>query len=127
MAYMDSKKKAQLAPAIKSVLNKYGMKGSLRVRNHSTLILTVTEGPIDFAAQAHKSEDLGTSIQVNVYWIKDHYKGKALAFLSEVKAAMSAGNHNRSDIMTDYFDVGWYVDINIGAYDKPYKLTGGTK
>jgi hypothetical protein len=25
--------------------------------------------------------------------------------------------------MTDYFDVGWYVDINIGSTDKPFKCT----
>jgi hypothetical protein len=35
---------------------------------------------------------------------------------------MMVGNHNRSDIMSDYHDVGWYVDINIGQWNKPYIL-----
>ena len=26
------------------------------------------------------------------------------------------------DAMTDYYDVGWYVDVNIGTWEKPYKL-----
>jgi hypothetical protein len=26
--------------------------------------------------------------------------------------------------MTDYFDVGWYIDIKIGKWDKPYNFTG---
>ncbi len=30
--------------------------------------------------------------------------------------------YDNSDIMTDYFDVAWYVDINIGKWNKPYKL-----
>jgi len=22
--------------------------------------------------------------------------------------------------MTDYFDVGWYISVNLGKWDKPY-------
>jgi len=40
--------------------------------------------------------------------------------LNELLVAMSTGNHDNSDIMTDYFDVGWYSNINIGQYHKPY-------
>ena len=32
-------------------------------------------------------------------------------------------NHNNSDVQTDYFDVGWYIEINVGDWEKPYKLT----
>jgi hypothetical protein len=35
---------------------------------------------------------------------------------------MMVGNHDKSDVMTDYFNVGWYIDINIGKWDKPYKV-----
>jgi hypothetical protein len=35
---------------------------------------------------------------------------------------MNGGNHDNSDVQTDYFDVGWYVDVNIGSWDKPYTL-----
>ena len=48
---------------------------------------------------------------------------EAVSFLDEVLPAMNVGNHNRSDLMTDYFDVGWYIDINIGRYNKPYVQT----
>jgi len=33
---------------------------------------------------------------------------------------MNNGNHNNSDIQTDYFDVGWYITVNLGKYDTPY-------
>ena len=48
--------------------------------------------------------------------------GKAKQFLSEVITAMHKGNHDNSDIMTDYFDVGWYIDVNIGKWNQPYAL-----
>jgi hypothetical protein len=36
---------------------------------------------------------------------------------------MDIGNHDRSDIQTDYFDVGWYKSVNIGTWNKPYEVT----
>lgn len=133
MAYMSQEKKAALAPRIKAVLKKYGVKGSLAVRGHSTLVLNLKSGKIDFIGNSNrvcgenhyqvsrgfKPNTTGYD-QVNPYWYQDHYDGKAKAFLKEVLAVMNDGNHDRSDIQTDYFDVGWYVDINIGKWNKPY-------
>ena len=113
MAYVSQELKAKLAPTIKAICKKYNVKASLAVRHHSTLVLNVKEGDIDFG---------GDRIQVNPYWYKDHYKGRALAFLSEVIPAMNAGNWDKSDIQTDYFNVGWYIDVNIGRWNKPYAL-----
>lgn len=124
MAYMDSETKAKLSPAIKAVCAKYGVKASLSVSHHSTLRLTISESSIDFLVNAHESAKKSGHLQVNTYWIKDHFEGVARDFLLEVRAAMMAGNHDRSDSMTDYFDIGWYVDINVGKWDKPYKLIG---
>jgi hypothetical protein len=36
---------------------------------------------------------------------------------------MNTGNWNRSDIMTDYFDVGHYIDLTFGTWDKPFQNT----
>jgi hypothetical protein len=33
---------------------------------------------------------------------------------------MNDGNWDKSDIQSDYFNVGWYVDVNIGKWNKPY-------
>ena len=115
MAYMNQEKKAKLAPAIKAICKKHGIKASLAVHNYSTLVLNIKSGKINFGE---------TRQQVNHYWYKDHYadNAAALAFLSEVIPAMNQGNHDNSDIQTDYFDVGWYIDVNVGRWDKPYKL-----
>ena len=140
MAYMSQDRKQSLAPAIKAVLKKYGVKGSLAVRNHSTLVLNIKSGSIDFienfiATDANVMHGnkmsqsqidylrKNQSMDVNPYWYKEHFSGKALSFLKEVIPAMNNGNHDNSDIQTDYFDVGWYIDVNIGKWNKPYQFT----
>ena len=47
MAYMNQEKKKRLAPKIKEILKRHGVKGTLSVSNYSTLNLNITEGPID--------------------------------------------------------------------------------
>jgi len=118
MAYMNQERKAELATGIKSVLKEYGVKGTIGVRNHSTLTVNIKSGAIDFDGEAGGDG----YIQVNPYWIDEHYEGVAKEFLSKLKDAMMDGNHDKSDVMTDYFNVGWYIDINIGKWDKPYKV-----
>ena len=49
MAYVSKQDKARLAPGIKAVLKKYDMKGSISVRHHSTLVVKVKSGHIDFS------------------------------------------------------------------------------
>ena len=116
MAYVSQDKKRELAPGIKAVLAKYGMKGSISVHHHSSLVVTLREGAIDFG------EDY---IQVNVYWIDDHYTGTARDFLTELLAAMKGPDwFCDDDSMTDYFHRSHYTDINVGRWNRPYVFTG---
>jgi hypothetical protein len=118
MAYVSQKDKAKLAPEIKKVLSKYGMKGSISIRHHSSLVVTLQSGSIEFE---HSHGDGYT--QVNVYHIDSHYEGKARDFLTELLAAMKGPDwFDKSDAMTDYFHVSHYCDINIGKWNKPYFL-----
>lgn len=124
MAYVSQKDKAKLAPEIKKVLSKYGMKGSISIRHHSTLVVTLQSGAIDFGEYTHGDG----YIQVNVYHIERHYKGKAQKFLTELLAAMKGpGWFDKSDSMTDYFHVKHYCDINVGKWNKPYFLQNTAK
>ena len=139
MAYMSQERKQQLAPAIKAVLKKYGVKGTLAVRNHSTLMLTLKSGKINFIENFIETDSKvmhgrkmsqdqidyirkNQSVDVNPYWYHEHFSGKAKDFLKDVLTVMNKGNHDNSDIQTDYFDVGWYVGVNIGKWNKPYVL-----
>lgn len=118
MAYVSQELKAKIAPQVKAILKKYKVKGSLAVYNHSTLVLNIKEGALDFYKDYGQTER--GSIQVNPYHYKSHFEGKSKAFLSEVVPAMNAGNWDKSDSQSDYFNVGWYVGVNIGKWNKPY-------
>ena len=78
MAYISQQDKRELTPAIKSVLKKYGMKGSIAVKNHMSLVVNLQSGPIDF--------DMDGFTSVNVYHIDRHYTGIAKQFLNDVVA-----------------------------------------
>lgn len=137
MAYMSQEKKKALAPAIKAVLAKYNVKGTIGVRNHSSLVVNLKEGALDFIGVANADNNKSAEWSGRpVYEIKDHYQvnpyyahesgnKKIGRFFKELIEAMhgkgsNIQNHNNSDIMTDYFDVGWYLDINVGQWNKPY-------
>jgi hypothetical protein len=123
---MNQEKKQKISSKLKPVLKKYGLKGSLSVRNHMTLVLNVTAGSIDFVSNMNRVVGRQTfasdSIQVNQYWYHEHFDGVAKKALREIIDAMNTDNHDRSDIRSDYFDVGHYIDVNIGKWNKPYQV-----
>jgi hypothetical protein len=140
MAYMNQARKAELAPGIKAVLAKYGVKGSISVDNHSTLVVTIKEGAPDFIGEANRfnreyAERRGERFhpvegyyQANPYRGADDYADTTVGqFFRDLTAAMR-GNlwYDNSDIMTDYFDTAYYLQINVGKYDRPYVCTGPT-
>jgi hypothetical protein len=132
MAYMNQERKAELAPAIKAVFKKYGINGSIAVRNHMALVVSIKSGPIDFFESYNRvsmsrfqkcsHSPAQDCMDVNPYRYHDHFDGVAHDCLEELITAMNAGNHNNSDIQSDYFDVGWYANVSIGKWNKPYTL-----
>jgi hypothetical protein len=139
MAYMSQERKQQRAPIIKAILKKYGVKGSLSVRNHSTLVLNIKSGKIDFIENFIQTDGIGhgrkmdqsqidyirknKSLDVNPYWYQEHYTGDAKDFLKEVLDAMYGDDYfDESDAQVDYFHCSHYVDVNIGRWNKPYTL-----
>ena len=97
----------------------YGMIGSISIRHHSSLVVTLQSGAFDFKDYSHGDG----YIQVNTYHIATQYQGKAKAFLTELLAAMEGPNFfNNDDAMTDYFHRSHYTDINVGRWNKPYFL-----
>lgn len=123
MAYVSQALKKLLSTEIKAICKKHGVKATLAVRNHMTLVLNVKSGKIDFFSEyGLEGCNRKSGIQVNTYHYKNQFVGDALKFLSEVIPAMNKGNHNNSDIQSDYFDVGWYIDVNVGQWNKPYVM-----
>lgn len=135
MAFMSQEKKKLIAAALKVAMKGTGIKYTLGVNHYSTLVMNIKSGPVDFITNAEEVAQSNPrpthfgpyvrpkSMQVNTYWYKEHFTGQALAILEKAIPVLNTGNHNRSDIQSDYFDVGWYVNVNIGQWNKPYEVT----
>ena len=138
MAYMNQEKKQAFAAELKKldILKKHNVKYSLAVRNHSTIVCNIKSADLDFIAdfkntvknnRADYLDNLNyeiKDIQVNTYWLDSHHSGECLEVLQAIKNVLyGQGYYNNSDAMVDYFDVAYYVDINIGKWNKPFTYT----
>ena len=117
MAYISQTLKKELTPAIKAVLKKYDMKGTISIAHHSKLVVTLRSGSMFKGL---------TDTSVNYYHINSdkRFDEKEKSFLNELRNAMMVGNYDNSDPQSDYFDVGWYIEIKIGNYEKDYIFQG---
>jgi hypothetical protein len=148
MAFISQERKAGMQAKLKALLPK-SWKWSLAVDNHSSIVFNLREAPVDFmgASYAHgmatwgqRWKDMGHAapnlpeyIQLNVYYWQEHLGAnkfdaedagplgkETIELLGKALDILNDGNYNNSDMMTDYHDVGWYVDVNLGRWNKPY-------
>jgi hypothetical protein len=132
MAYISQDEKKALLPEINRVLKKYEMKGSVSIKHHSTLTVTLSTGRLDlignwFELQSKRLDrfdqitEKPTNLDVSHHRLDSKFNGECLAFLSELFDAMKGLDwYDRSDMMTDYFDVAHYVDVKVGRWNKPF-------
>lgn len=140
MAYVQEEVINKARAALKALNKEYGVKATLSGKNSSSLTLKISEGSIDFIGnycdtiieRKHYMNDADSvvkyvqsngSIQINQYYLDTQFSGKALEYLEKAKAIMHVDHWDESDIMTDYFHCAYYVSMNVGRWDKPYKLT----
>lgn len=129
MAYIKKEEVAAIRAALKAAFPSWKF-SVVRDDNYSGVRIAVMESPVDFAAcYVGKSEqsfvdDLKRGYaHINEYYLNSDWSGEALAVLKKINdIAHSQGWYDRSDSMTDYFDVAYYVWLSIGKYSKPYKI-----
>jgi len=117
MAFVSKEDKQKLAPGIKAVLKKYGVKGTIKVQHHMTLVVTLASGEVEFDNASYRD--------INTYWVDTNYTGKTRDFLNELVEAMKGPDFfDHSDSMTDYFHRSHYIDIKLGRdRQRPYVCT----
>lgn len=120
MAFISKDDKNTKAVLLRALGKKYGIKLTVARHNYSTIVLNIHSGKIDFMNEYNLKDDSGY-IQVNHYRIDYNFCGMSQEFLNECYRILNANNYNNSDSMIDYFDVGFYIDINIGTFKKPYQ------
>jgi len=106
----------------RNVLKKHfkDFKFSIRGRHHSTIIVDILQGPMDLVEpdEQHRYES------VNHYHIQEFYKHnpEKRDFLQKIYDCVNTGNYTVVED-GDYGSIPkFYVDINIGTWDKPYKI-----
>lgn len=138
MAYVSEEVITKARTALKALNKEYDVKATLSGKGDSTLYLTIAEGSIDFIGnfcestkanrRQHDTQQVIDWVQregnvsVNQYYLDSSFSGIALEYLEKAKAIMYADHYDHSDIQTDYFNCSFYVSINIGRWNKPYKL-----
>lgn len=140
MAYMSQERKKEIAKNVKAVAKKFGFGGrdvTVGVRHHSSLVVNIFRGPLDLLGDAQEFNNerasmrgetaypIGGYLQVNPYHCEDWAIDKKIKqFYTELMAAIkSTGYYNNSDAQTDYFDHDFYIDINVGRWDRNYEVT----
>lgn len=135
MAYISQEDKKKLAPAIKAVLKKYGVKGTISVHHKSTLVVTIKSGILDLIGDYNRKIDKDNeysngrltgkskgSLQLSQYYIDNYALDETVRNLyKELFEAMKGDLwFDKSEPMTDYFNTSYYLDVNVGKWDKPY-------
>ena len=126
MAYVDQTKKAKIAAAVKAAVPA-DWKYSLRVDNHSTIVMTVAAAKKNlleaFASSEYFNPKTATHTSVNPYHYRNHIvDGEVADVVGKVIEALNTDNFDHSDIHTDYFYVGHYVSLQIGRWNKPFEV-----
>lgn len=129
MAYMSQDRKKRIAAELKKVVPS-DWKYTLSVQHHSQLTMTIRKGPEalmiepeswrygEFTEQ-HMVE--GGYRDLNVYHLKSYVVPELYDTMKAILDTLNLENYDNSDVMSDYFDVGYYVELNIGSYDKPFE------
>lgn len=138
MAYVTEQIITKARTALKALNKEYGVKATFSGKGDSTLYLTIAQGSIDFIGNfcdntkakriQHDTQQVidwvtkEQNISVNQYYLDSSFSGIALEYLEKAKAIMLVDHWDKSDVMTDYFNCAYYVNINIGLWNKPYKF-----
>jgi hypothetical protein len=130
MAYINAQEVKAIRDQLKKELPQYKFGVRKGSGGHSVGV-TFIKGPAfekfetyDRYQGEFKEVDLNEGYhQVNPYWIKESageenatVMEKVIEIIKTAPAKVLGGKewYNNSDIMTDYFDVAYYFDINIG-------------
>jgi hypothetical protein len=128
MAHMTQEEKKSIQPQIKALAKKHGVNCTLAVKHHSIIVLNIKNGKLDFLENYQNSRKRDYDTRTRGYLslgckrhVEDNFTGDCQTFLNDAMNILySMDYYNDSDVYRDYFDVAYYVEINIGRYDKPY-------
>ena len=137
MAYISTDDVKHIRNELKKELPQY--KFSVVRDHHSSVTISLMKGPafndyeyFDRYNNVTKTANLsdGEHHQINQFHLEDFYgkeNAEILGKIDTISRTAPAKNgekvwYNDSDIQTDYFDIAYYVHINVGKWNKPYEV-----
>ena len=117
MAYLDKETANNIKVALKKALPDYKL--SITTADSNSITVSIIESDL--------FED-GEVKSVNPYCLGHGRSGKQLEVLSKINNIIKTVGkyYDNSDRMTDYFNVAFYYNINIGKWDRPHVNTAKT-
>jgi hypothetical protein len=128
MAYINQAEKKVIAAKMKEFMPKE-WKYSLAIHNHSQIVCTIKSAPVNLETELKENVNVHIhdgSFSVNEFHFKNHFKdpeSNTVKILTQIVDALNTDNYNNSDSMTDYFDVGHYVELRFGKWNQPFVNT----
>ena len=138
MAYINAEQTKSIREALKKKFPEHKFSVTIGAGNHS-VTASVIAGPAfrQEEAQYNKYKDKYVApdlnkdhTQVNHFWVKDHYPNNAKFFQEVVEIIKTAPYYagvgdlwfDESDIQTDYFHTAYYLNIQVGKWNKPFQV-----
>lgn len=96
-------------------------KFSVRLEHYSSIYVSLLIA--DFEIFKDKPSE-GICERINHYWIDDDKEltDRAKEVFTNVRNRLMSYNYDDSDIMTDYFNTNFYINLYIGSSTKPYHI-----
>ncbi len=113
MAYISTEDVKIIRNKIKEEFStKNGWKFSIQRQHYTTINVSIIEAPLDLERIFDRKCN-GSNINYgNIEKVPE---------IKRIHEIMDKGNHDNSDVMTDYFDVGWYAFLELGHWEKGFK------
>lgn len=123
MAYISTEQVAEIRKQLKKEFP--AVKFSI-TRSHGTKVnVSVLEADFDIFADLLDPEHVfNNHVQVNHYYLDNHWEGRGLELLERIAEVAADGSYNRNanDPTADYGDMTFFVDISIGRWNKPFQV-----
>ena len=105
---------------------------SVRREHSSSINVAIMSSPHPLPFYRDRDLNIGMQVHPDGWTISEyHYESTFredihpnnaiwLPILKDFIAIVDEGNHDNSDVYTDYFDVGFYTHMSFGRWDRPY-------
>jgi len=119
MAYISTKQVSEIRNDIKSLFkSSQGWRFSISRRHYSTVVINILSAPIELRDDPEKWYDY-----VNCFYIENRSNKIGANLLQLINDVANKNNWDKSDIQTDYFNVGFYFSLSIGSREKPFIIS----